>query len=474
MPSSKKSRKAASRARKRNNKSSSSGVVSAATPVSSDDGSLDESKKYRAYIECDACGQRGPSQKCSRCKCAFYCSVECQRQHWIQEHKEKCIPIKKRVEPIPPVDDSLVIPLNSECGICLDDPIEHPVVLPGCRHAFCLSCMSNWQVECKPNPGNLGRRLRGQSIYKFCPMCRTTIGTSVARDALDKANAYQNQACRIPRNASNDKERIDLLSKAVSVCDKVLEGDANDLDALEIKARALVQFNPSETVTIVKQLLELHKEMHPKYSRFCEKTKKMFATMEAGNVALGLSLEREMNQYYSVVEPWPRKSLGDEPGTVFEMRTFLAKSHEDLHQTHDAYLEYKDMMDWYEAHEGTNTPSEEDLRRQHEVTSGFSRCMLEYGELDEALKSSQHALLMDRHAPGIHILVANAQRALARNPRSIGALTGRTNAISCTMSDAVETMYRAVVYETPWDEDNQQANRKFLQGLLNEIADENP
>jgi hypothetical protein len=253
-----------------------------------------------------------------------------------------------------------------------------------------------------------------------------------------------------------------------------LEADANDLDALEIKARALGQFNASETVTVVKRLLELHKEMHPKYSRFDEQSKKMFAAMQALNVALGLSLYRKMMRYYGVVEPWPRRSLGDEPGTVFEMRTLLAKAHEDLHQTVEAHLEYAYMMDWYEAREDTTTPSQEDLRRQHEVTSGFSRCMLEYGELDEALQSSQHALRMDRHAPGVHIHVAKAQRALARNPRSIGALTGGTNAISCTMSDAVETMYRAIVYETPWDEDNQRANRKFLRELLNEIEDEEP
>jgi hypothetical protein len=40
------------------------------------------------------------------------------------------------------------------------------------------------------------------------------------------------------------------------------------------------------------------------------------------------------------------------------------------------------------------------------------------------------------------------------------------------MTDAVKTMYRGVIYEAPWDEDNRQANREFLQELLNEIGGE--
>lgn len=39
-----------------------------------------------------------------------------------------------------------VVPVNTECAICLEDPIpSKPVVLPKCRHAFCFSRLQDWQ-----------------------------------------------------------------------------------------------------------------------------------------------------------------------------------------------------------------------------------------------------------------------------------------------------------------------------------------
>ena len=41
---------------------------------------------------CCSCGDEGENlQTCSRCKCAFYCSKDCQRSHWKSGgHKIKC------------------------------------------------------------------------------------------------------------------------------------------------------------------------------------------------------------------------------------------------------------------------------------------------------------------------------------------------------------------------------------------------
>lgn len=42
--------------------------------------------------ECDSCGKGGSDlARCSRCKKAYYCDVECQRKHY-PEHKKNCLP----------------------------------------------------------------------------------------------------------------------------------------------------------------------------------------------------------------------------------------------------------------------------------------------------------------------------------------------------------------------------------------------
>jgi tetratricopeptide (TPR) repeat protein len=431
---------------------------------------------FRAYIECDGCGQRDPAHKCSRCKCAFYCSVDCQRQHWNKEHKKTCVPIEKIVQAIPEVEDSLVTPLNSECGICLEEPIKQPVVLPDCRHAFCFSCLSNWQGDCNDaKPQNLMWEMLGrtENITKFCPFCRKEIGKSVTRDVLIKAHIYQAQARRLAQS-TRESERMELLQKAVSECDKVLEVDPNDLDALKLKVGALVQFNPTETVAVAKRSLCVHAVGNEKLRRLKEQLEEFFVLDASGNEAGANKLYDEITTQYNVASPWPR-ILGSRPDAAFPFRVLLSNAYEDLNQIPDAYREYKAMMNWYQDDEektGKVESNPDSIRFIRDVLMGCSRCMLALGNFDEALNAGEDVLRMGRHSAGAHMLVAKAQRALARPPPiTTHSLAGRTNKLTSTMADAVETMYRGVVYETPWDENNQRVNREFLQELLHEIGE---
>jgi MYND finger/RING-type zinc-finger len=165
-----------------------------------------DDRHFRAYIECDACGSRNPSKKCSSCKCAFYCSVECQRQDWTKRHKKECIPVETRYVPLPQISDSLVTPLNSECGICLEEPIKHPVVLPACRHAFCFSCLSSWQGDWRDSPTNMMWRMMGQTekITKHCPFCRVKIEKHVAQLSERACGASHSTPAKQGRYGTNE------------------------------------------------------------------------------------------------------------------------------------------------------------------------------------------------------------------------------------------------------------------------------
>ena len=45
--------------------------------------------------KCFSCGKAGSMSCCSRCKCAYYCSRECQAVAWNNGHKATCKQIRR-------------------------------------------------------------------------------------------------------------------------------------------------------------------------------------------------------------------------------------------------------------------------------------------------------------------------------------------------------------------------------------------
>lgn len=49
------------------------------------------------FYRCCICRKQGDMKRCSKCKSAFYCSVDCQKKDW-RTHKPKCMPAKSAVQ----------------------------------------------------------------------------------------------------------------------------------------------------------------------------------------------------------------------------------------------------------------------------------------------------------------------------------------------------------------------------------------
>jgi len=81
---------------------------------------------------------------------------------------------------------------------------------------------------------------------------------------------------------------------------------------------------------------------------------------------------------------------------------------------------------------------------QRQVIMGLSRCFYEIGKYDLAIDLGESAIEMNRHFPEVHKYVALSQKALG------------------DIASARTTMKRAVLYETPWDDKNIEANKKML------------
>jgi Ring finger domain/MYND finger len=147
-----------------------------------------EPNDLRKYIECEVCGTKNPRKRCSRCRCVFYCSVDCQKKDWSAKHKSNCVPYETYraqwagVGETLPVTTTTTTPVNTACGICLEEPMQQQVVLEGCKHAFCFACLKEWQTH-STNTGSFDTEDAAMS----CPYCRQDIEKSVVQETMEKA-----------------------------------------------------------------------------------------------------------------------------------------------------------------------------------------------------------------------------------------------------------------------------------------------
>lgn len=102
-----------------------------------------------AVEQCDSPNCRGThaNQKCSGCRCVFYCDVSCQKTHWKQYHKQACAALKNgslRVQSDISAVDAKVLEYErlhtEECAICYEVMGTRAIRL-NCTHSFCGACI---------------------------------------------------------------------------------------------------------------------------------------------------------------------------------------------------------------------------------------------------------------------------------------------------------------------------------------------
>jgi tetratricopeptide (TPR) repeat protein len=346
----------------------------------------------------------------------------------------------------------------------MDEPISHPLRLPMCGHSFCFSCIRSWQEASSVDALDL---VEG-SGDGYCPLCRTAMQASIGHYAAAQAHTLQFRASKLP--VERHDEKMKLLHLAVSECNHVLEVEGENLQAMTVKIRALAQFDPHETIKVTNEILQLDIMVRKKECQLKEMLDDMRTMQSEGHLDLAMDLQNKIHAEYGKVHQWPRVLAPGADG-LFDARICMAKAYAAVNRWHDAAREYKEMMQWYERTVSPNAFQPIDLIRLRWCREGYARCALHLGSYDAALSYSQNAYAMNRVIEGSHKLVAQAQRALARSPVQSWGLGQPTHA-NCTLKDAVETMYRAMVHEAPWNDANQQINREFLQELLEELEAE--
>jgi TPR repeat protein len=140
---------------------------------------------------------------CSKCKCTYYCSVRCQKQHWkVGGHKKRCVALADRSVAKAEAGAEVATRANGrqavaaaeetggglaskrrdgdgeECAICLedlDDPEFGPAQILDCTHRFHRACV---------------KELRERGVQQACPMCRAKLPDSAAKMFADGATIF--------------------------------------------------------------------------------------------------------------------------------------------------------------------------------------------------------------------------------------------------------------------------------------------
>jgi tetratricopeptide (TPR) repeat protein len=383
----------------------------------------------RDCIECDAsCGKTNPQKRCSRCQFVYYCSAECQKRHW-PEHKSDCKTAKNiklammgLTEDVPVSFPESLSGINTECCICLADEIDTPVVLENCRHAFCVACLTEWQ---RVVPKSEDRR-------ETCPICRSE-ASNVVNSMLEKAQMY---ASRANRCQATDDVKKRYREEALEEVEKVLRIRPPHLQAFFTKAEILKSLgDPGMAIETLSQMAELDDQRQAEVAHI---------------ESLLQRAEDEQEELLDEAELIQKNSgsrLKGGKARHFDLKLLQAEAYQDMKEWEEAMKIYISLL------EATMSVDEDIVGspiQQRQIFMGLSRCFYEAGVYEKSISAASAAIEMNPHFPGVYKFKALSQRAMGE------------------LDEAVKTMTRAVLYETPWDDDNKAEALRLYDELTTE------
>jgi tetratricopeptide (TPR) repeat protein len=384
----------------------------------------------RKYIQCDneGCGSVSPQLRCSRCRTVYYCSKTCQINNW-PEHRSICRDFNTIKTQSPGSGDSNIAPVDMtkrvdpaaemSCGICLEDTIEKPHALSNCQHVFCYPCLQTYQTTCK----RVNQPLR-------CPLCRADTEDVQIRH-WEAAFSY---LCKAERKPKSSVERKELLQIAISELENISKDDVHlYIQGLITKISILDMLDDHESVlTVIDEILLIDTANRQYAGSILKLLEEVRETPEDEDALL-----TQLSDFDATSAARMRP---DDRIEVFLQR---ASTYEKMENWEKAQQSYKDIfleLDRLDI-QGTAT-------HQRSVIMGLSRCFYHLKDFDKAIGFGEGGIEMNRHFPQAHKYVALSYKAKG------------------DLETAIKLMSQAVLYETPWDDENIYQAKVLLDELI--------
>lgn len=411
--------------------------------MSSSTGTINKKEERKAVskecISCDACNTPDPKVRCSNCRTVYYCDKTCATKHW-PAHKPDCRSVEDMRQSLAGIgqgavttrkknDNKSATATDDPCGICLEEDIRsnHPIVLEGCRHTFCFACLSRYQKFAALS-GALG------STKATCPLCRGEL-PDLPATVMRLAAVH---AARAGRKDVSPEERQEQSQLALDELQKLLDIDPNDLLPSLLRGEILdMRGDHTQALQVLQASYERMKEGAKRMTRVNELMEEAKQYMDAGEDDRADSLLEQVESIHNK-EEWALVQEKD----VIDTGLRIARAQQNLQDWPAAKDTYRYLLMEYPEQQRTTPP------QQREIFMGFSRCFYEEGAYDEAISLGEGAIEMNRHFPGVHKYVALAYRAKG------------------CLEEARNVMSRAVLYETPWDENNMEEVRKLWEDMM--------
>ncbi|CAJ1954126.1 unnamed protein product [Cylindrotheca closterium] len=463
-------------------------------------------KSLQSCIACDACGIPNPPSRCATCQMTYYCHEACAKNHW-QVHKSYCKSPKDilqqsnlilavecksgndKVSPskepyshsVKPSGETSTTPesTNISCDMCKIEckaPLYNYKTsdsdVPCCDLRFCLSCINHYETISTSLVTSSSSSNSSSNANPKCPCCRSTEepNADVANDndgenaSTDKRKFQLLQAALWAAKAAsasfliesdgtlaNEKFRrqphqhpllVKYANKGLDFVETLLDEDSSNTAAKVLQGRILGLIGaPDLGLTLLKEAVTKLFKSSSSTSVPVDQQKKVDELMEQVKQHMMVA---EMEQAEALLEEIQNMReqkfvLFVQPNDIMEVRLTIARlelQNKDFVACLAALKEIVAIASSEEEEEDGSSSAASSLTPDQLLNAYllFAKCFVEMKQYDKALEASKLAIGMNRHYPRVYKELVEARYAKGEVELAKGAAG------------------RAVLYETPWDE----------------------